>query len=290
MENILIAVKDLILTLKTYLHAKRSLYALGLSLLFSIILILLSTPKFLIESKLIETQTFSSPSSNLDGVLELVTGESSSSDAYEKFSSHLFSLETAKKMWDLGWGTKIFLDHNSDEITKIKKNHSFVDRVSALLMGYKLNPYLDYRDLNSYVIKTITVYKSPRAPDINLSGLFISTEIGIEFMDDLIMAADLSAKQSQLATTNQRSIAIQDALAITQPAIVSNSLVALLNSELLTVASLTNDLPYFVIIIDPAHASEYPVSPNILAVFIANAILFLFFANIAFYLRLKNFL
>ncbi|MDA9955417.1 hypothetical protein N9D54_03930, partial [Gammaproteobacteria bacterium] len=102
--------------------------------------------------------------------------------------------------------------------------------------------------------------------------------------------ADLSAKESQLATTNQRSIAIQDALAVTQPAIVSNSLVALLNSELLTVASLTNDLPYFVIIIDPAHASEYPVSPNVLAVFIANAILFLFITNFLVFLRLKSFL
>jgi hypothetical protein len=290
MDNILTAVKDIILMFKTYLFTKRSLYALGLSLPFSIILILLSTPKFLIESKLIETNTFSSPSSNINNVLDIVSGESSSSDAYEKFSSHLFSLETAKKMWDLGWGTKIFFDQNSDEINQIKKKHSLVDRVSALLMRYKLNPYIDYRDLNSYIIGTIKVYKSPRAPDINLSGLFTSTEIGIEFMDDLIMTADLSAKESQLAITNQRSIAIQDALATNQPAIVSNSLVSLLNSDLLTVASLTNDLPYFVTIIDPAHASEYPISPNILAVFIANVILFLFFVNIAFYLRLKNFL
>ena len=290
MDNILIAVKDIIMMLKSYLLTKRSLYAFGFSLLFSLMLIVVATPRFLIESKLIETQTLSSPSSGIDNVLQLVSGESSSSDAYEKFSSHLFSLETAKKMWALGWGTKIYLNQDSSEITQIKKKHSMVDRFSATLMRYQLNPYLDYRDLNRHIIATITVHKSPRAPDINLSGLFISTQLGIAFMDDLIMAADLSAKESQLATTNQRSIAIQDALAVTQPAIVSNSLVALLNSELLTAASLTNDLPYFVTIIDPAHASEYPVSPNVLAVFIANAILFLFIANFLVFLRLKSFL
>ena len=122
MDNILIAVKDIIMMLKSYLLTKRSLYAFGFSLLFSLMLIVVATPRFLIESKLIETQTLSSPSSGIDNVLELVSGESSSSDAYEKFSSHLFSLETAKKCGHLDGEQKYILIKIAARSLKLKRS------------------------------------------------------------------------------------------------------------------------------------------------------------------------
>ena len=57
---------------------------------------------------------------------------------------------------------------------------------------------------------------------------------------------------------------------------ITASLAATINRESLQIATLKNDLPYHIYFIDPPYSSEYPVTPNTLAIFISNFIIFIF--------------
>ena len=68
----------------------------------------------------------------------------------------------------------------------------------------------------------------------------------------------ISASYKQLASSRNSSI--------------SSAIATTINSEYFKIANLENDMPYHIYIIDPPHSSEYPISPNFIAIIFSNLI------------------
>ena len=93
----------------------------------------------------------------------------------------------------------------------------------------------------------------------------------------IIIIADGQAKQKALAISSARIQSAMNELQNPKNSLVNNGLSSILNSEYFKVASLSNDLPYYVYFVDMPSASEYPISPNTAAVFLADLIIFFIF-------------
>ena len=110
---------------------------------------------------------------------------------------------------------------------------------------------------------------------------------GIDFINELILVADQYAKEYLI----QKSKAIIDGtskqLAVSRNSAISASLAGTINREYLKIATLDNNMPYHIYFIDPPYSSEYPLSPNTLAIFISNLIIFVF-ASIAYHFIKNN--
>ena len=254
--------------------------AVGVSLLasifFSIFIVLSSTPQFLVSATLIENSE-SSSNQNISGFLQSME---KSSNKYDKFRANVYSSATASALWDAGWGSKIF---GSGELTeenqKIFKPHGLLQKFSSLLLGYELSPYYSHYDLNLFIIQSVTTYRRRGAEEITISMFTANKQDNTkDFINALILTADNNAKSHDLIVSEARIQSISQQLRNTKNAVISSGLSSALNSEYFKVATLSNDLPYYVYFVDPPHVSEAPISPNVLAIFIANLFIFFIFS------------
>ena len=186
---------------------------------------------------------------------------------------------TASALWDAGWGSKIYGSSDpSAENQNILKPHSLTEKLSSFLLGYELNPYYSHYDLNTYIIQSVTTYRRRGEEDIGMSMFTANTEGStVDFLNALILTADNNAKSHDLVVSQARIESVTNQLRNTKNAVISSSLSSVLNSEYFKVATLSNDLPYYVYLVDPPHVSDSPVSPNVLAIFLANLIIFSIF-------------
>lgn len=260
----------------SYIWKKAVGVSLLASIVFSIFIVLSSTPQFLVSATLIENSEESSKQ-NISGFIQSLE---KSSNKYDKFRANVYSSATARALWDSGWGSKIF---GSGELTeenqKIFKSHGIFKKFSSFLLGYELSPYYSHYDLNTFIIQSVTTFRRKGAEDITISMFTADNQdYSKDFINALILTADNNAKSRDLIVSEARIKSITKQLRNTKNAIISTSLSTVLNSEYFKVATLSNDLPYYVYFVDPPHVSESPVSPNVLAIFIANLFIFFIFS------------
>lgn len=260
----------------SYIWKKAVGVSLLASIVFSIFIVLSSTPQFIVSATLIEN---SESSSNQDISVFLQSFEKSSNQ-YDKFRANVYSSATASALWDAGWGSKIFGSGElAEENQKIFKSHGLLQKFSSLLLGYELNPYYSHYDLNSFIVKSVTTYRRKGAEEITISMLTANNQDHTkDFINALILTADNNAKSHDLILSEARIQSISQQLRNTKNAVISSGLSSALNSEYFKVATLSNDLPYYVYFVDPPHVSEFPISPNVLAIFIANLFIFFIFS------------
>ena len=260
----------------SYIWKKAVGVSLLASIVFSIFIVLFSTPQFLVSATLIENSE-SSSNQNISGFLRSIE---KSSNKYDKFRANVYSSATASALWDAGWGSKIF---GSGELTeenkKIFKSHGILKKFSSLLLGYELSPYYSHYDLNSFIIQSVTTYRRRGGEDITISMFTANNQDHTkDFINALILAADNNAKSHDLIVSKARIQSISQQLRNTKNAVISSGLSSALNSEYFKIATLSNDLPYYVYFVDPPHVSELPISPNVLAIFMANLFIFFIFS------------
>ena len=254
--------------------------AVGVSLLasivFSIFIVLSSTPQFLVSATLIENSE-SSSNQDISGFLQSFE---KSTNKYDKFRANVYSSATASALWDAGWGSKIFGSGElAEENQKIFKSHGLLQKLSSLLLGYELNPYYSHYDLNSFIVKSVNTFRSKGEEEITISMFTANNQDHTkDFINALILTADNNAKSHDLIVSEARIQSISQQLRNTKNAVISSGLSSVLNSEYFKVATLSNDLPYYVYFVDPPHVSEFPISPNVLAIFIANLFIFFIFS------------
>ena len=132
----------------SHVLTKSSLKYLGASLIFSLLIIFILSPKFLISTTLLEN-TSNSDTQKIDGVgglLQSLSGGAGNTN-FEKFKSRLESTAVAKRLWDEGWGKRVFAPGSDYPLDGIPKSHSMGSRLSALLLGYELNDTLTHHDM-----------------------------------------------------------------------------------------------------------------------------------------------
>ena len=271
---------------------KRSLYALGASLLLSLFIVQTSTPFFMVSSTLMETDRSSTSSSmEMDGAASALFGAVSAdkSGPVDEFRSTMNSYFLAQRMWSKGWGSKIFGngDMNEEYFNKIPKRHTITDRIGAFISGYDLYDYFSAYDLQGYIKSTIAVRQRIGETNVLLSTKTGSKDFAIEFMNAVILETDQYAKERLILKSNEIISATYSQLAVSKNSMIASALAATINTEYFKIANLENDLPHLLDVIDPPHSSEYPIAPKVSAIFFSSAIIFLF-ASILFSFIQKN--
>jgi len=261
---------------------KQSLIAIGASLVFSFFLVQTSKPQFSISSTLREAlpaQTPSSQSALLGDAQSILGGSfSSSSSSIEAFQSNMYSYALAQRMWQKGWGSKVFGngDMNPDYFNNISKNHKISDKIASFLSGYKLYDFYTAHDLQQYIISTFEIKQKRGSSNIDIFALQSDKDLAIKFMNDLIIETDNYSKESLIQRSKEIIEATYKQLAISKNSYISSALGNTINSEYYKIANLENDLPYYIYVTDPPHSSEYPITPDISSIIFSNLIAFLF--------------
>tara|TARA_B100001287_G_scaffold100286_1_gene84318 strand:+ start:6871 stop:7758 length:888 start_codon:yes stop_codon:yes gene_type:complete len=247
-----------------YSFNKRSLRVCSVFLFLGLIFILFSSPKFLIESTLIENRAGFSGQS-LGGLSDIIQlSDEGGGEYYEKFTSSLYSVSTAERLWEMGWGNIIYANNDAKDQNKIRKPIGITSRLGSIFLGYPLRKYYSPLDLKSYISRNVVVRKFSRnSKKIIVTMITADKEFGIKFLNDVIIQGDYVVKEHELTTAQARTNALTKQLVKSKNSIVSNALSSLLNTQYYTLASLENDLPYSVYFIDYPNSEEKPISPNI---------------------------
>ena len=263
-----------------YVFVKRSVLAFGASLIFSFFIIQTSVPQFSLSATLRDASSNEQSSRvTLGGVQSLFGGggESSVGGALEAFQSNMYSYALAKRMWNSGWGSRVYGNGELDEeyFNKISKRHKRVDRITSYLLGYNLNDYYSPHDLQGY-IRSYEIKKDRGSGNITISALKSDKDFSIEFMNALILETDRYAKESLILKSKEIIASTYKQLATSKNSSIASAMGNTINSEYYKIANLENDMPYHINIIDPPYSSEYPVTPNVSAIIFSNVIIFIF--------------
>ena len=282
------------LFLKEYVLVKQSLVAIGISLIFSLLIIQISIPKFSVSATLREAQSSGGgiqigAGGSTSSILNKVVGTSALDKSYDEIISNMRSYVVAQRLWEKGWGLEIFgnVELDKEDFSKIPKRHTLTDRLIAWISGYQLNEFYSAHDLQAYIKATINTQRDLAQTNINVTTLARDKDFAIRFIGAVILETDNYAKEYLIAKSNQIIESLFEQLAVSKNSSISAALSNSINNEYFKIATLKNDMPYNVYFIDPPHSSEYPVTPNILAILISNIIIFLFLST-SYLFILKN--
>ena len=278
--------------LDSYIWTKLSLYFFIASLVFSIALIQSSVPSFYVGATLRENEAVSvgnMQSASGGGALSILGGGDTGRNAtFNEFRSNVFSYVVAKKMWDKGWAQKIFAGGRTDiDVSKIEKGHGLSSRLKAFILGYELGNYFTARDLYSYINNVVQVSKEIKGTNISVFMYTDDREFAREFIDDIIRVTDQHAKDDEVARSKVTIEGTLKQIAVSKNSAITASLASTVNNEYYKIAATDNELPYHIYFIDPAYATEVPVSPNPPAIILSNLIIFIFISLLISFVR-KN--
>ena len=269
---------------------KRSLHALGASLLLSCFLVITSTPSFYVSSSLMEADASPTPAMDMGTATTALFGAGDDkSGPADEFRANMKSYLLAQRMWNKGWGSKIFGngDMNEEYFNKIPKSHTITDRVGAFISGYELYNYFSAYDLQGYIKSNIGVRQRIGETNVLISTKTKDKDFAIEFLNAVILETDQYAKERLILQSNEIISATYSQLAVSKNSMIASALADTINSEYFKIANLENDLPHILDVIDPPHSSEYPIAPKVSAILLSSAIIFLF-ASILFSFIQKN--
>jgi len=263
-----------------FIFIKRSIYALGISIVFSLYIIQTSVPQFEISSTLREAGLVKnqSVSGGANAKALFIGSQISEFNSSAEFSANMHSYVLAQRMWQQGWGSKVFGngDLNEEYFNTIPKNHKISDKIAAFLLGYDLFEFYSAHDLQAVIKGNFSPQQDRVTKNISVSALNPNKEFTIEFMTAVILETDDYAKESLIQKSNEVIASTYKQLATSRNSSISSALGSTINAEYYKIANLDNDMPYGIYIIDPPHSSEYPVSPNISSIILSNLITFLF--------------
>jgi hypothetical protein len=263
-----------------FVLVKRSLHAIGASLLFSFFIVQISTPSFFVSASLMEAETSSSTAMDMGSAAALfgVSVNADKSGPTDEFRSNMNSYFLAQRMWNKGWGSKIFGNGDMNEVyfNKIPKRHTILDRVGSFISGYDLYDYFSAYDLQDYIQNTIVVRQRIGDTNVLVATQTKDKDFAIEFMNAVILETDQYAKDRLILKSNEIISATYSQLAVSKNSMIAAALANTINSEYFKIANLENDLPHLLDVIDPPHSSEYPIAPKVSAIFLSSAIIFLF--------------
>ena len=263
-----------------FIFIKRSIYVIGISLVFSLYIIQTSVPQFEISSTLRDAGLTKNQNvmGATGGAALFVGSQINEFNSTDEFSANMHSYALAQRMWQQGWGSKVFGngDLNEEYFNTISKNHKISDKVAAFLLGYDLFEFYSAHDLQAVIKGEFSAGKNRATKNITVSALNSNKEFTIAFMMAVILETDNYAKENLIQKSNEIIASTYKQLATSKNSSISSALGGTINSEYFKIANLDNDMPYGIYIIDPPHSSEYPVSPKISSIISSNLIIFLF--------------
>ncbi|MDA8655531.1 hypothetical protein N9L78_02395 [Gammaproteobacteria bacterium] len=263
-----------------FVITKRTYYFIGASLILSILIIQFSKPEFYVSSTLREAENLSQQKFSTNSIAsEIILGAGKQdSTIFGAFRANMYSYALAQRMWEQGWGSKVFGDGNMDPeyFNKISKNYKISDRIESFLLGYDLSRFYSAHDLQSYIAGRFEITRTKGLENIVIFTMTPNKEFAIQFMNALILETDRYAKNRLIKKSNEIISASYAQLATAKNTSITSAISSTINAEYFKIANLENDMPYHLYVIDPPYSSEYPISPDTTAIIFSNIIIFLF--------------
>jgi hypothetical protein len=260
-----------------YILTKKVLWLALASLPFSLYFITTAVPNFYVSAVVLAIDEEPQTTSKMETLASVFTsGAKEGAQKNAKFISSAKSSDTALALWDK-WALRLFNgDPKNKDVDKISQRHTVLQRTSAWLGGYDLPKYLTFLDLQNYIRSGIVFTIDFQAYEIEIGMFSRDVDFTKEFLNDVIMVADSVAKKQQI---NKSKVLIKTLKRDLQNA-KNSSIVGIfsekINNEYYKIATLDNEMPYYITYLDKPRSSPYPVSPNILAIIFSNLILFIF--------------
>ena len=273
-----------------YLFTKMVLIGAIFSILFSVVILFNSTPVFHVVSTVLPVDTEPQRNTNMTGFAALLTSAAmEGAQKNDKFITSVRSADTAIALWD-DWGLKIFnSDPKNKDPNKIKQEHGFLERIMSWVGDYDLPLYYSYHDLQDYIRDLVEIKIDMREYEILVHMYSSNVDFTISFLEDVIRAGDTVAKKVEIRKSRAIIEALKRDLVSSKNASIMSAFSERINAEYYKIASLDNDLPYFIFVLDTPRSSPYPISPNVMYIIISNLIIFIFISTfLGFYQKNKD--
>jgi hypothetical protein len=259
-----------------YCATKTVLIAALSSILFSTVVLFNSTPVFHITSIVLPVNETESQNNNAIQFAELLNINNNSTAPTTKFSSSVRSTDTAIMLWEK-WGLKIFnSDPTNKDPDKMIQKHKSLDRLMSSIGGYELPSYHTYHNLQAYIRNAVKIEEDIYGYELKVHMYSSNVDFAINFLNDVIRTADLVAKKNEIKKSRANIEALTKDLGSLKNSSMIGAFSNKINSEYFKIATLDNDLPYFISILDAPRSDPYPISPNILYIILSNLIIFSF--------------
>ena len=260
-----------------YVFTKRVLWLALASLPFSTYLIITAQPNFYVSATILPVDTDPQTSTKVENLASMFTSSAKEgAQKNVKWISSLRSGDTAIELWDR-WGLRLFnSDPENKDVNKIIQNHKFINKLGSWVGGYSLPKYRTYYDLQQFIKSSVETRIDFDAYEITIWMYSSNVELTKEFLDDVILGADRNAKKIAMKRSREIISTLKKDLETSKNASIMTVFSEKINNEYYTIASLDNELPYFITYLDKPRANPYPLSPNIIAITLSNLIIFIF--------------
>lgn len=254
------------------------------SLLIGFIYSLFLVPQFKVEAHITSNDNSYSSSSNESAFSDLL-GFDEKRTKIDDLVSALTTYKTANVLWEMGY-SDIFFKSSFDESsgTYLNNNVPFSQSLQSIILGYEVDKTIGPRQLKNLIKGSIKITKEKDSLLIS----FTTTEPKIfkTLLEDLLREADNLLKREELAYANsQLDYLSKKVISITEKDI-RRSLLDAIKQQHLSIAFLSNDLPYSLNIIEDPYISQNPTSPNLIFIYII--FLFIGFAGRLIYIIYKR--
>ena len=275
-----------------YCLNKTTLITALFSFFFSALVLYNSSPIFYITSSLIPVNQQMTKQSEGSAALSKIFNSgviNTGVDKSTQFAASVRSSDTAKMLWD-EWGLELFnSDPDNKDPNKMIREHKLLDKLMSRIGGYELPRFYTYYDLQKYIQSSVKIDTDIYGYELLVSMFSSNKDFAINFLDDVIRASDLVAKKYEIKKARAKISALTRDLASLKNSSMTSAFSERINSEYFKIASLDNDLPYFISVLDPPRSSPYPISPNILFIILSNLIIFIFIGvSIEFFRKNKD--
>lgn len=263
-KKILNLIKIIRSFLKDYFFKKSTVTLALIATFTAIIYIKFVTPEFLISTELTVSEETSNASNLEQRSITSILTLSANNRPQDEFMVNAYSISNAKYLWDLGYPKEIYASLYNESSNSFKpKKVTFLDRLASIIVGYDIKNKLEVTDLQNFIRSKVKISSDELTKIINIRMQYHDPELAKRFMYDLIVGADVVAKNYVLNKSESRVSKILDDLNTSQhPQVIKEGLVDLVNRNLFKITSAESDAPLSINFIQEPVSSQNPVFPR----------------------------
>ena len=243
-----------------------SLIGLFIGFLYSLSLV----PQFKVQAHITSNDNSYSSSDSGSAFTDLL-GFDEKRTKIDDLVSALTTYKTASVLWDKGY-SEVFFKNSFDEDsgTYINNNIPLTQSMQSYILGYEIDKTIGPRQLKNLIKNSVEITKEKDS--ILVSFTTSQPEIYKTLLEDLLKEADNILKRDELAYANSQLDYLSEKITSVTERDIRASLLDAIKQQHLSIAFLSNDLPYSLNIIEDPYRSQNPTSPNLTFVYL----LFLF--------------
>ena len=175
----------------------------------------------------------------------------------------MFSYRVAEKLWNKGYNKILFSNDYDSTQEKYVSSPSNWNKFKAWILGYELNTEIGPSDLRDTIRSMMDAELGEFTGHMFLEGLSSNPKLVKQLMLEVVLESDNLLKEQKKDEANKQIEFLNSQLGESLDSDVRSSLVESIKQQYLTIALLSNDLPYTIRMIEEPIISSNPVSPNL---------------------------